>query len=628
MELDIIDNEFNRSNAHYRDLLRSITNYIYTVKVKDGRAVSTHHTPTCEAVTGYTADEYKADPYLWFRMIHEEDRDKLIDQIDKLLAGETVVPIEHRIYHKDKTLRWIRLTLVPLHDENGKITEYDGLIENITERKKAEEALLLSERKYRRIFENTQDVYYEVDLAGKIIDVSPSVVRYSGYKREELIGMNIETLYLYPDERVILLSIIFEKRELVDYELELKKKDGSVIYTSLNSHLIFGSDGRPVGLEGSIRDISERKLSEARIKKLNQAVEQSPTCIVITDIEGMIEYVNPRFTRLTGYTPDEVIGKRARILKQDKLEPEVFTGLWLDITKGRVWNGEFFNKKKNGEPFWESVMISPITNEKGEAANFIIITEDITEKKNFLEQQIEAKEKAEKSDQLKSEFLAQMSHEIRTPVNAIMSFSRMLDEEINIQSPRLREFSDAIDVSCARMIRTIDMILDMSEIHTGNYEPQFKLTNLTEEILSKVFEQYRGKACKKNLEFVIKSRAKNIFILGDQYSLEQIFFNLVDNAIAYTPEGKIEIDSYLNRDGNPCVSITDTGIGISKSFLPDLFQPFRQEEQGYTRRYEGNGLGLALVKKYCEINNAEITVKSTKGSGSKFTVKFNQTLAI
>lgn len=239
-------------------------------------------------------------------------------------------------------------------------------------------------------------------------------------------------------------------------------------------------------------------------------------------------------------------------------------------------------------------------------------------------QMLAAKEKAERADKLKTEFLAQISHEIRTPLNVIVSFATLLKEEVTgLISEDLLDGFSVINNEGKRIIRTIDLIVNMSELQVGAYEAILRPIELYSTILVKIVDEFKVLAREKGLELSLNNLAKEpLTITGDEYSIFQIFNNLVDNAIKYTPNGKIEINVYKNTEGNTEVEVKDTGIGISKEYLPNLFKPFSQEEQGYSRRYEGNGLGLALVEKYCEINNASITVESEKGHGTSFKVTF------
>lgn len=236
-----------------------------------------------------------------------------------------------------------------------------------------------------------------------------------------------------------------------------------------------------------------------------------------------------------------------------------------------------------------------------------------------------SKEKAETAVRMKTEFLAQMSHEIRTPINSILSYTQLLKEEtINVVPEELRFSFDMINNGGRRLIRTVDLILNMSELQTGTYEVIIEKCNLA-EILEQLVGEFQTAASSKNLDLMLLNRLdqNESIMLSDIYTVTQIFANLIDNAIKYTTEGSIEVVAFKTKDGIIGVDVQDTGIGISEKFQKELFDPFTQEEQGYTRKFDGNGLGMALVKEYCKLNNAKISVKSEKGVGSTFMVAFN-----
>lgn len=255
------------------------------------------------------------------------------------------------------------------------------------------------------------------------------------------------------------------------------------------------------------------------------------------------------------------------------------------------------------------------------------LIQEIEERKKIEKELILAKEKAESSEKLKSEFLAQMSHEIRSPVHSILNFSELIKEEIGSnQNEIIKESFDSIERAGERIVRTIDLILNMSELQTGSYEGIFKKIDINNTVLKRLYPEFSYKAKKKNIELVLNVSENELNVIADEYSVFQIFVNLIDNAVKYTHVGKVEISSFINNNGKATVKVADTGIGISEEFLPNLFTAFFQEQRGYTRQYEGNGLGLALVKKYCDLNNAEVFVESKKGVGSTFTVVFNNTV--
>jgi signal transduction histidine kinase len=238
-----------------------------------------------------------------------------------------------------------------------------------------------------------------------------------------------------------------------------------------------------------------------------------------------------------------------------------------------------------------------------------------------------SKEKAESAVKMKTEFLAQMSHEIRTPINSIMSYTQLLKEEaIDLVPEELRFSFDMINNGGRRLIRTVDLILNASELQTGTYEPIIEECNIV-QILDQLVGEFQTAANSKELDMMFLNRLEQgeLIISADIYTITQIFANLIDNAIKYTNNGSIEVVAYKNSANKLCVDVQDTGIGISEKFQEILFEAFTQEEQGYTRKFDGNGLGMALVKEYCKLNDAKILLISEKDKGSTFTVVFNNT---
>lgn len=353
--------------------------------------------------------------------------------------------------------------------------------------------------------------------------------------------------------------------------------------------------------------------------ELDSFINNTSDAIVIINRKFEIIRVNKGFVNLFGWTETEVMGETIKNLPKglkEKLE-NVFAGY-----KDKIIPFGREEKTKEGKALSISVTATPIKDYEGNVIAIATISRDVSDLVLAEQKMKEAKEKAEKADKMKSEFLAQMSHEIRTPINTILSFTSLLQEELsrNIDS-ELEDVFKIIGNAGKRIIRTIDLLLNMSELQTGSYHHYPQDILLGEEVLEPLFFEFKPLAEKKNLELNYHFSG-DFKIHIDEYTVSQIFNNLIDNAIKYTEEGNIAIKLYTKED-KTAVEISDTGIGIKEEYLPDLFLPFSQEEQGYTRRFEGNGLGLALVKKYCELNNAEIYVNSKKQTGTKFTVIFN-----
>jgi len=362
--------------------------------------------------------------------------------------------------------------------------------------------------------------------------------------------------------------------------------------------------------------------SEERFKSL---VENSSIGIFRLSTEGRILHANPTFVSLLGFTKlSELVGKSITdfLVGTNNKANEIIE---LLKSKGKLYQykAELVNNNS------KKIIINlggNLVKWEDEILYFDGTIEDITKQQQYENELIKAKEKAEESDKLKTEFLAGMSHEIRTPVNTIMSYLSLLNNELNEEdNARFKEVFDAIQVGSSRLTRTIDSILNMAQFKAGTFDVFKTKIDIHDEIIKSLYEEFKYVAKQRVLELKFINNSKNASILGDKYSLSQLFVNLIDNGLKYTKDGYVEIKIYNDEDGTLCTDVQDSGIGITSEFLPTLFKPFSQEEQGYTRKFDGNGLGLALVKKYCDLNDAVIKVSSVKGEGTKFTVKFAKT---
>ena len=266
--------------------------------------------------------------------------------------------------------------------------------------------------------------------------------------------------------------------------------------------------------------------------------------------------------------------------------------------------------------------IRPLRDSNNKVTFYQGVVEDITDRKNVEKQLVQSKKDAEKSDRLKSEFLTQISHEIRTPVNTLLSFSSLIKDDLGDSlSIDLIDSFKHMDKAGKRIIRTIDLLIKMSELHTDNYEPNFKENDLY-KLLEEIINNYKPLAKEKSLDLQYIKSLDNAKLIFDWATIWDVFSNLIDNAIKFCDEGTVKIYVSKSLMNKVTVTIIDTGIGISEEYVKNIFSPFTQETNGYTRKFDGNGLGLSLVKEYCNLNNTEIFVSSKKGTGSNFTVIF------
>lgn len=495
--------------------------------------------------------------------------------------------------------------------------------------------LELQSNLYNLITSNTNDVIWLLDLKeNRFKFVSPSVKKMRGLSPEEMIGKPFSealTRESYQKIKSTLTNLISgyesgnETARIYSIEVDQPRKNGDIINTEAVLTLLKNSDGKVEEILGVSRDITERKLAEEALiageKKYRTFIATTTNGFFISDVTGKFLEVNNALCNLTGYSRDELFGMKIGDL--DFLESVQSIRQHADqIIK---YGPQKFDAKLLGKDGSILSIESSVAYSPDDGGIFYGFVNDLTEKNKMLMEVLKARDEAERSTQLKSEFLAQMSHEIRSPLNVTLSFTNFVRDELKSKlNPVLEESFSAIDTSIRRVIRTIDLILNMSEMQLGTYEPTWKNFDLIKEIFGGIQREYEFAARRKGLDLILQTKLSTAKVYGDQYSVMQIFVNLIDNAIKYTKAGSIEVTIDKDKQRNVVVTVKDTGIGISPEYIPKLFAPFTQEEQGYSRRFEGNGLGLALVKKYCDLNNANIEVQSEKGIGTTFIVTFRR----
>jgi len=380
-----------------------------------------------------------------------------------------------------------------------------------------------------------------------------------------------------------------------------------------------------IDLKNSLNKLEkqEKALAEKELH-FRTLFEASNDSIFLMDGEYFTE-CNPRTLEMFGCKRDDIINqspvKFSPINQPDgKPSSEKAIEKISAVLNGRSQFFEWVHCKLDGTTFFAEVSLVLVEVDQNKLIQASV--RDITSRKIAEKELIIAKNRAEKSDRLKSDFLAQMSHEIRTPINTIMNYTSLLKMEFEDKASEDNASSfKSIENAAIRLLRTIDLILNISDLESGTYDPKFEKNNLEGHIVLPVVNEFRQAAENKNLFLGFKSDlTEDPITILDNYTVYQTIANLVDNAIKYTETGNIVV--VLEKENSDYIlKIEDTGVGISKEYIPKLFDKFSQEDAGYTRRYEGSGLGLALVKKYCEINQIDISVESQKGIGTIFILK-------
>jgi len=430
---------------------------------------------------------------------------------------------------------------------------------------------------------------------------------------------------LHPDDKERMISFLknFIDSDLLLYEAEfrMRHKNGNYIWIKSRATALRNEEGKAIRLLGTHRDITEEKMSESELKKLHQAVSQSPIPVIITDKEGCIEFFNPAFCKITGWNDEEIIGKKPSILKSGFHTTSYYNKLWKTITSGNEWQGEFKNRKKNGEFYWELASISPIRNSFGSITHFVKISENITYLKKIEKDLKKAKQDAEIANNYKNHFLANMSHEIRTPINTIIGFSELIkNESLSIQ--KRNKYSEIIEENSQALLRLIDDIIDVAKIEANELKIKKEACSLGDMFaeLEMTYNNFLKRKQKRNVELVfsIPKEAHHDIIFTDSYRLKQILNNLYINALKYTETGHIEIGYNILNESKLRFFVSDTGVGIPQNQIKHIFKRFNYIDETAVANSPGAGLGLSICKDLALLLGGDINVRTVEGEGSIF----------
>ncbi len=519
------------------------------------------------------------------------------------------------------------------------------LIEQINNLKQGAEDL-------HKIIDSIHEGIFLIDKSSKLIqDANQTAVNLLCTPKENLIGKERDDFFLFFDNNVFKDEIITKEEALL-----ITAEGNAVPIVYATSDILIDKYEYQII---SFLDISERKMMEDKIQqsrfelehrveertkelakinselqkqiverekaeqenlKLLLAIQQTNSLITITDTDARIEYANDAICTKTGYSLPELLGKTPIIFKAKGLDGENYKASYNAIGSGEQWTGEHMMKKKNGELIWIYAHISPIKNSSGKIINYLAVQEDITERKLAEEQLFQAKAKVEKAEKAKSALLANMSHEFRTPLILILGFSELLEFELTEKEQV--EMIHAVQSGGKRLLNSLENILLLSHLESSNLKFVMKKIDAISLIRSSI-ALYSKEAKQKSLTLEFDSAESEIIITSEEKYLSLIINNLLDNAIKFTTAGGIKINAGYSFENNieyALISVEDTGIGIAPEDQSLIFEAFRQASEGYTRNYEGFGLGLTIAQKIIHLMNGNITVQSAPQIGSIFTI--------
>ncbi len=495
---------------------------------------------------------------------------------------------------------------------------------DITERKQAEEELRESEEKYRSILENIGEGYYEVNLEGSFTFFNDSTCRMLGYTRDELVGMNYRR-YADAEHATVVYQTFNEvfrtgtTTESVDWQLT--RSDGTACFVKTSVALMQDSENLPIGFRGIFRDVTGRQRAEEERERLTTAIEQAAETVVITDAEGTVQYANPAFESITGYTREEAKGQPLHILEGAGHEETQYEEMWDTLTRGEVWSGRLANTRKDGERFTEEAMISPVCDASGKIISYVAVSRDVT-REIEMEGQLRQSQKMEAVGHL----AGGIAHDFNNVLQAIHGY---VDLALDGLSPEeeLHELLTEIAKAARRASTLTRQLLAFSRrqiLHPIHLD----LNSLTGDVL-KLVRRVIG----ENIDLAFIPGQVLGMIHADPGQMEQIILNLCINARDAMPDGgtlnietqNVRIDaeycrnhSWAKQGRYVLLSISDTGHGMDEETQLQVFEPFfTTKEPGH-----GTGLGLSTVYGIVKQHHGMVAVYSEEGKGTTFKVYF------
>lgn len=488
------------------------------------------------------------------------------------------------------------------------------------ERKRAEAELGQSEERYRDLVENAQDIIYSHDLQGNYTSSNKAGEEITGYTLEESLKLNLaETVAPeYVDKAREMLVRKLAGENVTAYELELVAKDGHRVPVEVNTRLVL-EDGVPVGVTGIARDITERKRAEAELRRLAAAVEETADSVVITDKEGNIQYVNPAFERVTGYTKEEALNQNPRILKSGKTDAAIYKELWETITRGDVWTGHLINRRKDGTSFEERVTISAIYDEAHEIVNYVAVKQDISDLIH-LEEQLRQSQKMEAIGQL----AGGVAHDFNNLLTAINGYSALALQRLEDGHP-IKSYLEEVKKAGDRATNLTRQLLAFGRKQI--LQPLALNLNGVVSDMNQMLRRLIG----EDIVLTAKLNSDVGKVMADPGQIEQVLVNLVVNARDAMPRGgdltieteNVELDAeYGGKHMGVApgqyvrLAVSDTGEGMSEEVRQRIFEPFfTTKEKG-----KGTGLGLSTVYGIVKQSGGNIWVYSEPGKGTTFKV--------
>ncbi|HEY3066055.1 MAG TPA: PAS domain S-box protein [Methylomirabilota bacterium] len=616
-------------DGHLGDLQALLTEMRLAVVAvdRDGRVV--FWSPAAEQLFGWRRDEIIGHP---LPTVPDELREQAAILRRTVLAGSALTRLLTRRRRRDGTVLDVELSLAPLRDAAGAPVGALGLLADVTDRGEESERRRgdeLAAARLAAIVDSSDDAIVSKTLDGVVTSWNAGAERIFGWTAAEAVGRHIT--FIIPKERHAeendVLARIMRGEVLDHFETVRVAKDGRLLNISLTVSPVRDSAGRIVGASKIARDVTERMRGDMVRGRLAAIVDSAEDVIVGKTLEGVITSWNAAAERTFGWTAGEAEGRHITLIVPEDRRAEEEDVL-ARIRRGeRVEHFETVRVTKDGRLLDMSLTVSPIIDSRGRIIGVSKIARDVTERRRFekereqlLAREQEARAEAEALNRTKDEFLAMVSHELRTPLNSIFGWARMLQSTAMDAATQARAV-DAIVRGASAQARLVDDLLDLSRIVTGRMRLDLQRIHPI-DVIEAALDAVRPAAAAKDIEIVTALDGTVGTIVGAPDRLQQVVWNLVMNAVKFTPTGG-RVTVSLRRAGPDVeIVVADTGEGISADLLPHVFERFRQEDSSSVRAHGGLGLGLALVRHLVELHGGQVHAASPgKGRGATFTVK-------
>jgi PAS domain S-box-containing protein len=619
----IHEQELLASEAKYRTLVEQLPAAVYQL-APDAKQTRRYVSPYIEMLTGYTPDEFidqshHAD-WQWVETVHPGDRDRVADEDARCMAAGEPFLMEYRTARKDGGHVWVRDVCVPLRGVAGTIVAWQGVFLDITDRIQAEEM----QARLAAIVEAAGDGILSVSEDGTIISWNRGAERIYGYTAAEAIGLSVAMLRPPDQAKQIARDVarVWAGEVIERHETLRLAKDGRQVPVSLSIFPIRDAQGHIIATSSITHDLTLLRQTQDALHVRNRALDATQNGMLITNPtlpDNPIVDVNPAFTAVTGYSRREVLGRNCRLLQGPATDPEAVRRLREAIADGRDITETLLNYRKDGTPFWNELSVAAVRDKSGVLTHFVGVQTDVSERIHLEHELRAALEEAQAGMRAKTRFLAMMSHELRTPLQAVLGYADFLLSDAG-EPLSLNQLEDigAIRHGAERMVSLIGQLLDLSRLEAGRQELATGAVDLR-QVLDQVRQDIAPQAAANKLRLQMLVPRSLPAARGDLDGIRQILLNLVGNAVKFTEQGAITVRVCRRKEWLG-IAVKDTGIGIAQEALTQIFEEFQQVDSRLNRRYGGTGLGLAISQRLAEQMGGRISVTSTPGVGSTFTL--------